>query len=274
LAGSYPGILKDEVVGEEAQKLFDDAQAMLQRIIDKKLIKAKAVAGLIPANSVGEDIEVYNDESRSGIKLVVHTLRQQTEKPPGRPNIALADFIAPKTTGLKDYIGAFVLTAGIGVDDMVAEYEKAHDDYNAIMVKALADRLAEAFAERLHELVRKEYWSYIPEEKLTNQDLIKEQYRGIRPAPGYPACPDHTEKEGLFGLLDATRHTGVKLTESYAMFPTAAVSGYYFSHPEAKYFAVGKINIDQVDDYAARKSLDKPTAESWLAPNLGYSVDS
>ena len=274
LAGSYPRILKDEVVGEEAQKLFDDAQAMLQRIIDKKLIRAKAVAGLFPANSVGDDIEVYTDESRSGIKLVIHTLRQQTEKPPGRPNIALADFIAPKTTGLKDYIGAFVVTAGIGVDDMVAEYEKVHDDYNAIMVKALADRLAEAFAERLHELVRKKYWSYIPEEKLANQDLIKEQYRGIRPAPGYPACPDHTEKEGLFGLLDATRHTGVELTESFAMFPTAAVSGYYFSHPEAKYFAVGKINVDQVDDYAARKSLDKPAAESWLAPNLGYSVDS
>ena len=274
LAGSYPRILKDEVVGEEAQKLFDDAQAMLQRIIDKKLIRAKAVAGLFPANSVGDDIEVYVDESRSDIKLVIHTLRQQTEKPPGRPNIALADFIAPKMTGLKDYIGAFVVTAGIGVDDMVAEYEKAHDDYNAIIVKALADRLAEAFAERLHELVRKKYWSYIPEEKLANQDLIKEQYRGIRPAPGYPACPDHTEKEGLFGLLDATRHTGVELTESFAMFPTAAVSGYYFSHPEAKYFAVGKINVDQVDDYAARKSLDKPAAESWLAPNLGYSVDS
>lgn len=273
LAGSYPKILKDEIVGKEAQQLFDDAQAMLKRIVDDKLLSAKAVFGLFPANSIGDDIEVYTDESRTKVRLVIHTLRQQTEKPPGRPNIALADMVAPKETGLKDYMGAFVVTAGEGVDELVAEYEKEHDDYNAIMVKALADRLAEAFAECLHEKVRKQNWGYHPQENLSNLSLIKEEYKGIRPAPGYPACPDHTEKRGLFDLLDATKSTGVTLTESFAMFPTAAVSGYYFAHPDSRYFAVGKINRDQVEDYARRKSISSEEAESWLAPNLGYSTD-
>ncbi len=272
LAGSYPKILTDSVVGKEAQSLFDDAQLMLNRIIDEKLLQAQGVFGLFPANSVGDDIEVYTDESRSSVKLLIHTLRQQTEKPPGRPNIALADFIAPKQSGRKDYIGAFLVTAGLGVDELVSEYEKNHDDYNAILVKALADRLAEAFAERLHELVRREEWAYAQKEALSNTDLIKESYCGIRPAPGYPACPDHTEKQGLFSLIEATRHTQVGLTESFAMFPTAAVSGYYFSHPDAKYFAVGKINRDQVEDYAQRKSISITDAEKWLAPNLGYSI--
>ncbi|NOX42789.1 MAG: methionine synthase [Gammaproteobacteria bacterium] len=273
LAGSYPKILKDDVVGNEAQKLFDDAQILLKRIVDEKLLKADGVVGLFPANSVGDDIEIYADESRASAMHVIHTLRQQTVKPPGRPNIALADFVAPKASGHKDYIGAFLVTTGGGVDEMVAGYEEKHDDYNAILVKALADRLAEAFAERLHETVRKDMWAYSQQEALSNTDLIKESYNGIRPAPGYPACPDHTEKEGLFNLTDATKHTGVHLTESFAMYPTAAVSGFYFSHPDAKYFAVGKINRDQVKDYAQRKSIAVTFAEQWLAPNLGYSVD-
>ncbi len=273
LAGSYPKILTDRVVGKEAQSLFDDAQLMLKKIIDEKLFRAEGVFGLFPANSIGDDIEVYTDEKRSSVKLVIHTLRQQTEKPPGRPNIALADFVAPKRSGRKDYVGAFLVTTGLGVDELVSGYEKNHDDYSAILAKALADRLAEAFAERLHELVRKEAWAYSQKEALSNSELIKEGYLGIRPAPGYPACPDHTEKQGLFSLIEATRHTQVRLTESFAMFPTAAVSGYYFSHPDAKYFAVGKINRDQVEDYAQRKSISITDAETWLAPNLGYSID-
>ncbi len=271
LHGHYPAILSDEKVGTEATRLFKDAKRMLAHIISDKLLTAKAVIGLFPANSFNDDdIEVYTDDSRAHVLMTLHTLRQQDEKPPGRPNRALADFIAPKSTGLKDYIGAFVVTAGIGVDELVAAYQKEHDDYSAIMVKALADRLAEAFAERLHERVRKEFWGYAANETLSNEDLIKENYHGIRPAPGYPACPDHTEKELLFKLVDATRNSGVSLTENFAMWPAAAVSGFYFSHPESQYFAVGKITRDQLEDYARRKISDVATMERWLSPNLGY----
>jgi 5-methyltetrahydrofolate--homocysteine methyltransferase len=274
LHGKYPDILQDDIIGKEASKLFKDAKAMLQRIVDENLISAQGVIGLFPANSVNDDdIEVYTDESRAEVLTVIHTLRQQTEKPPGRPNLALADYVAPKQSGVEDYIGGFAVTAGIGLDEIVAEYEKNHDDYDAIMMKALADRLAEAFAERMHERVRKEFWAYAKDEELDNNALIKEAYQGIRPAPGYPACPEHTEKGILFELLHAPDNAGIILTESYAMLPAAAVSGYYFSHPQAKYFAVGKINKDQVEDYARRKGLSVETAERWLAPNLGYTPD-
>jgi 5-methyltetrahydrofolate--homocysteine methyltransferase len=270
LVGSYPKILDDEVVGEQARKVFEDAQAMLKRIVDERWLKASAVYGLFPANAVGDDIEVYADEGRDGVLTVLHHLRQQTEKPDGRPNQSLADFIAPKDTGLHDYIGAFAVTAGIGIDEHIARFHAEHDDYGAIMLKALADRLAEAFAEHLHERVRKEFWGYAADEKLDNEALIKEQYQGIRPAPGYPACPDHTEKWLLWSLLDVQRRTGIELTDSLAMVPTAAVSGWYMAHPQSKYFNVGKIYRDQVEDYARRKGLELREAERWLAPNLGY----
>ncbi|MEW6332380.1 MAG: vitamin B12 dependent-methionine synthase activation domain-containing protein, partial [Pseudomonadota bacterium] len=222
------------------------------------------------ANSVNDDdIEVYRDDSRREILLTLHTLRQQDEKPPGRPNRALADFVAPKDSGRKDYIGGFAV--GIhGAEELAKQHEKNHDDYSAIMVKALADRLAEAFAERLHERVRREFWGHAAGEKLDNESLIREEYQGIRPAPGYPACPDHTEKDLLFKLIEATKHSGVKLTESFAMWPAAAVSGFYFSHPDSTYFAVGHLGKDQVEDYARRKSMDLATLERWLSPNLGY----
>ncbi len=271
LAGSFPGILRDAVVGEEARKLFDDANAMLGRIIDAKWLRARAVIGLFPANRVGDDdIAVYSDESRGEVQLILHHLRQQTARPPGRPNQCLADFVAPEQRGLADHIGAFAVTAGIGIDEKIAEFEAAHDDYHAILLKALADRLAEALAERLHERVRKEYWGYAADEVLGGEALIKEAYQGIRPAPGYPACPDHTEKDLLWDLLKVEENAGIVLTESKAMVPTAAVSGFYFSHPQARYFAVGKINRDQVQDYARRKRMSVEEAERWLAPNLGY----
>ena len=271
LRGSYPKILQDENIGKEAAKLFQDAQVMLKQIIEQKLLTAKGVIGLFPANSINsDDIEVYADDSRTEVIAVIHTLRQQTEKPPGRPNLALADFVAPKDSNRKDYIGLFAVTTGVGIDAVVEKYEKEHDDYNAIMVKALADRFAEAFAEHMHERVRKEFWGYAREENLSNDALIHEEYQGIRPAPGYPACPEHTEKGVLFDLIKAPANASITLTESYAMVPTAAVSGYYFSHPEAKYFAVGKINKDQVEDYAKRKNMTLAEAERWLAPNLGY----
>jgi len=273
LAGSYPAILDDKVVGQEARKLFTDAQAMLKRIVDEKWLIARGVAGIYPANSVGDDIEVYADESRSRTLQVFHSLRQQTEKPPGRPNLALADFVAPKESGRVDYMGAFAVTAGVGIDEVVARFEREHDDYSSIMVKALADRLAEAFAECLHERVRKDLWGYAPEEHLDNAALIREEYQGIRPAPGYPACPDHTEKPLLFDLLDAGRYTSMRLTESMAMLPTAAVCGWYFSLPQAQYFAVGKLNRDQIDDYARRKGMSVAEVERWLGPNLGYDAD-
>jgi 5-methyltetrahydrofolate--homocysteine methyltransferase len=219
-------------------------------------------------------VEIYADDQRREVQAVIHTLRQQSQKPEGRANLALADFVAPKATGLPDYVGAFVVTTGLGADALVAQYEAQHDDYSAIMVKALADRLAEAFAERLHERVRKELWGYAPHEALNNTALIKEAYQGIRPAPGYPACPDHTEKGTLFQLLDASERVGVRLTESFAMTPAAAVSGFYFAHPEAEYFGVGKVEPDQVEDYARRKGVEVRFMEKWLGPNLAYDPDA
>jgi 5-methyltetrahydrofolate--homocysteine methyltransferase len=269
LAGSYPGILEDPVVGEAARGVFAEGEAMLRKIIAAKSFKANAVLGLYPAASVGDDIEIYRDESRTEVAMVWHCLRQQAEKASDRANLCLADFVAPKGSGVPDYIGAFAVTTGIGVDDAVRACEARHDDYGAIMHKALADRLAEAFTELLHERVRKEYWGYAAEEKLTSSELIAERYRGIRPAPGYPACPDHTEKGPLFDLLRATE-AGITLTESYAMLPAASVSGFYLSHPEARYFAVDKIGEDQAADYARRKALALEQTERWLAPNLAY----
>jgi 5-methyltetrahydrofolate--homocysteine methyltransferase len=276
LAGRYPKILDDKVVGVEARKLFADAQAMLKKIVAEKWLTANAVFGLFPANSVdvdglqGDDIEIYTDESRRRVAMTWHNLRQQTKKPADIPNYCLADFIAPKDAGVQDYIGAFAVTAGIGIDARVAEFERQNDDYNAILLKSLADRLAEAFAEHLHLRVRREFWGYAPDEALSNDELIAEKYRGIRPAPGYPACPEHSEKGPLFKLLQAPQNAGITITESYAMLPTAAVSGFYFSHPKASYFATGKIAMDQVADYAQRKDMTLEEAERWLAPVLSY----
>jgi len=270
LAGHYPAILEDPVVGPAARSLFDDARALLERIVRERLLTARGIFGLFPAAAVGDDIELYPPGSRSEPIATIHTLRQQMAKPPGRPNLALADYVAPREAGLSDHVGAFAVTAGVGLDALVAEFEAAHDDYSAILAKALADRLAEAFAERLHERVRREFWGYAGGEALENADLIREAYQGIRPAPGYPACPDHTEKGTLFDLLDVERRVGISLTESFAMTPTAAVSGYYFWHPEARYFGVGKIDRDQVEDYAKRKGMTVEDTERWLAPNLSY----
>jgi 5-methyltetrahydrofolate--homocysteine methyltransferase len=270
LHGAYPRILEDSVIGEAARNLFDDARGLLDRILDSGRIKANGVIGFWPANAIGDDIALYTDESRGAIAATVHTLRQQGKKSGDRPNFALADFVAPADSGIADYFGGFAVSAGFGADEWAAEFEAAHDDYNAIMVKALADRLAEAFAERLHERVRKDIWGFAAEEDLDNVALVDEQYQGIRPAPGYPACPDHTEKKTLFDLLEAESRSGIELTESFAMHPGAAVAGWYFWHPEARYFGVGKINRDQVEDYAARKGMTMAEAERWLAPNLGY----
>jgi 5-methyltetrahydrofolate--homocysteine methyltransferase len=271
LAGRYPAILDDPVVGTQARALLADARALLTRIVRERLVTAKGVIGLFPANTMhDDDIEVYANESRCEVLSVLHGLRQQFEKPPGRPNLCLADFVAPQQTGLADYVGTFAVTAGHGLEELCTHFERQHDDYNSIMAKALADRLAEAFAERLHERVRREFWGYAPEEALSHAELIREQYRGIRPAPGYPACPDHTEKQGLFTLLDATSHTGIRLTESYAMWPASSVSGWYLSHPEAAYFGVGRLNRDQVADYARRKGMELRVMERWLSSNLAY----
>lgn len=271
LIGTYPNILDDDTVGDTARGLLHDAERMLDRIIEEQWLSARGVFGLFPANSDGaETIHIYTDDTRMEIASDFHTIRQQIAKRSGQPNFALADFVAPADTGIQDYIGAFAVTAGIGIDEHVARFEASHDDYNSILLKALADRLAEAFAERLHERVRREFWGYAVDEAYDNDALIKEVYGGIRPAPGYPACPDHTEKEGLFALLDATNAAGIKLTESYAMLPTAAVSGYYISHPDSRYFGTGKIAKDQVEDYAERKGMDVATVERWLAPVLGY----
>ncbi len=306
LHGKYPAIFEDAVVGQEARKLFDDANQLLQEIIDNKLLKAKAVVGFYPANSADDDVLLHDFEeqvrnipcerhgshqhieykisrvqSQTAVspvgeliydtKTVLHFLRQQNQKAPGLPNFCLADFIAPLESGREDYIGGFAVTAGIGIEALLENYERDHDDYNSIMVKALADRLAEAFAERMHERVRKEFWPYATGENLTNEQLIKEDYQGIRPAPGYPACPDHTEKGTLFKLLEADK-IDIELTESYAMYPASSVSGFYFSHPESKYFAVGKINKDQVHDYAQRKDMSVEDVERWLAPVLSYDA--
>jgi 5-methyltetrahydrofolate--homocysteine methyltransferase len=270
LAGHYPAILDDPKVGPAARSLFDDARALLDRIVRERLLTARGVFGLFPAASLGDDIEVYRAPDRRERIAVIHTLRQQMAKPPGRANLALADYVAPRERGVPDHVGAFAVTTGHGLDVLVAEFESRHDDYGAILAKALADRLAEAFAERLHERVRREFWGYAREEALDNADLIREAYQGIRPAPGYPACPDHTEKRALFDLLQVERSAGIALTESFAMIPAAAVSGYYFWHPEARYFGVGRIGRDQVEDYAARKGMAVEEMERWLAPNLSY----
>ena len=273
LHGKFPKILDDEVVGVEATKLYADAQTMLQQMIAENWVEARAVFGLFPANTVNDDdIEVYADESREKPLMTWHNLRQQMKKPEGRANLCLADFVAPRASGLKDYLGAFVVTTGIGEDERARAFEAAHDDYSAILFKSLCDRLAEAFAEHLHLRVRREFWGYAGEEALANDELIAEKYQGIRPAPGYPACPEHSEKAPLFEVLDATAAIGVELTENFAMWPGAAVSGFYLSHPDSQYFAVAKIERDQVEDYARRKGWDMATAERWLAPNLAYQV--
>jgi 5-methyltetrahydrofolate--homocysteine methyltransferase len=268
LNGRYPAILDDPVKGAAATTLYADARRLLERIVRDRSLRASAVVGFWPANTVGDDIELYTDDRRTGLAGTIHTLRQQMVKPPGRPNLALADFTAPRETGLVDHVGAFVVTAGHGLDELVAAFKADHDDYSAILASALADRLAEAFAERLHELVRRELWGYAPDESLSNDDIIEERYQGIRPAPGYPACPDHTEKGELFRLLEAEARIGVRLTESFAMYPGAAVSGYYFWHPAASYFGLGRIGRDQLDDYAHRKLMSAETMARWLAPNL------
>ncbi len=272
MKGRYPEIFEDDLKGEAALALFEDAKKLLWELINDKSLTAKAVIGLWPANSVGDDIEVYEDENRTKVIATLHTLRQQMERKRGsKPNLALADFIAPKDSGLKDYIGGFAVTTGIGEEALAMRYEKANDDYNKIMVKALADRLAESFAELMHKRVRREFWGYASDESLSNEELISEAYQGIRPAPGYPAQPDHTEKGTLFELLDAGNKAGIKLTESFAMWPGAAVSGLYFAHPESRYFGLGKIARDQVEDYAKRKGWTLAQAEKWLAPVLAYT---
>ncbi|HLP41538.1 MAG TPA: methionine synthase, partial [Fibrobacteria bacterium] len=270
LVGQYPRILEDKVVGEEAGRLFADAQKMLKSIVADKSLTAQAVFGLFPANSVGDDIEIYADESRKQVLATVCTLRQQLDKADGTPNVALADFVAPRESGVADYMGAFAVTAGVGLEKLLERFKKEHDDYSDIMAKAMADRLAEAFAEALHKKVRAEFWGYAEGESLGNEELIREKYRGIRPAPGYPACPDHTEKAKLFALLGVEAKTALRLTESYAMWPAAAVSGWYFGHPASRYFGVGKVGKDQVEDYAARKGMSLPEAEKWLSPILSY----
>ena len=268
LWGKYPQILEDATVGAAAREVFKNAKIMLAQVVREKWLVANGVVGFWPANSVGDSIEVYTDASRSGVAKTFHYLRQQNEKPAGNPNQSLADFVAPKSSGHADFIGAFAVTAGLGCEERAVAYAAANDDYNAIMIKALADRLAEAFAEHLHWQVRREYWGYAQDEALGNADMIAEKYTGIRPAPGYPACPEHSEKGPLFELLKATEDAGIQLTDSFAMWPTAAVSGFYFSHPQSQYFAVGKIDRDQLADYAQRKRWELAMAERWLAPNL------
>ncbi|MDA0996746.1 MAG: methionine synthase [Proteobacteria bacterium] len=271
LAGTYPRILEDKKVGAAARELKADADAMLQRIVGEKWLEARAVIGFFPANAVGDDVEIYRDETRKDVITTLHFLRQQMPKSEGRANMCLADFVAPKNSRIADWVGAFAVTGGIGTDARAKAFEAAGDDYSAIMVKALADRFAEAFAERMHQRVRREFWGYAADEKLTNEDLIGEKYQGIRPAPGYPACPDHTEKKALFELLDANRNAGMELTESFAMLPAASVSGFYLAHPESAYFGIGRIGKDQVEAYAARKQMPIDDVERWLAPNLGYN---
>ncbi len=273
--GKFPDILTDPIVGEQASNLYADARRMLKQIIRERWLTARAVVGLFPANSVDDDdVEIYTDESRTQVLERLHFLRQQKGKPAGQSHDCLADFIAPKASGRRDYIGAFAVTAGLGIEEHIERFLRAHDDYSSIVLKALADRLAEAFAERMHERVRREFWGYAPEERFTNDQLIKEEYRGIRPAPGYPACPDHTEKAALWRLLKPDTNAQIQLTESFAMYPTAAVSGWYFAHPGSRYFAVGKIDLDQVQNYAARKKISLEEAQRWLLPNLGYDADS
>jgi 5-methyltetrahydrofolate--homocysteine methyltransferase len=270
LKGKYPDIFNNKDYGKEAKKIFDDADRLLDEIISKKLLTANAVVGLFPANSVDDDIEIYSDESRKGILATLHTIRQQSVKSNGIPNIALADFISPRDTELVDYIGMFAVTAGIGIEKLVQKFEADHDDYNSIMTKAVADRLAEAFTELLHLKVRSEYWGYACNEELSAEELIEEKYDGIRPAPGYPAQPDHTEKLSIWQLLDIEKNSSIRLTESLAMYPAASVCGLYFANQNAKYFTVGKISKDQVEDYRRRKGISRSEAEKWLGPILNY----
>jgi 5-methyltetrahydrofolate--homocysteine methyltransferase len=275
MKASYPRILDDPEKGAEARKLFEDAQSLLDRIVAEGWLRARAVVGFFPANSLPNDsVEVYTDESRDEVLSTLHFLRQQKAKSSGRPHRSLADFVAPKATGLEDHVGLFAVTAGLGAEETARRFEEEHDDYNAIMVKALADRLAEAFAERLHQRVRKELWGYAADEKLENDALIREEYSGIRPAPGYPACPEHTEKRTLWELLEVEENAGITLTESCAMSPPSAVSGYYFSHPDSTYFGVAEVGRDQASDYARRKGMSLEEAERWLAPNLGYDPEA
>jgi 5-methyltetrahydrofolate--homocysteine methyltransferase len=266
LAGKYPAILEDAVVGAQARELYADAREMLERIVAEQWLEARAAVGIWPANSLGDDIALYADEQRGQVLAQLHHLRQQSERPQSQPNLSLADYVAP--AGVADYVGGFCVTTGHGVDERAAAYEAAHDDYNSILLKALADRLAEALAEYMHRRVRRELWGYAQDESLDNEALIRERYRGIRPAPGYPACPDHTEKATLFELLDAPGRCGVTLSSSYAMSPAASVSGWYFSHPQARYFNVGKIGSDQLDDLAHRKGMGREELARWLAPVL------
>ncbi|MCA1789130.1 MAG: methionine synthase, partial [Thioalkalivibrio sp.] len=267
--GKYPDLFDDETVGEHARSLFDDAIEMLDRIEREELLEARAVVGLFPASAVGDDIQVFCDEGRGDVRTTLHGLRQQFAKD-GRENYCLSDFVAPSDSGLEDWVGGFAVTTGLGAKDVADAFALENDDYSAIMVKSLADRLAEALAERMHAIVRRELWGYAPDEELGNDGLISEAYQGIRPAPGYPACPDHTEKRTLFDLLDVEKRIGVELTESFAMSPAASVSGWYFSHPSSSYFGIGRIGRDQVDDYATRKGWSIEEAEQWLAPSLGY----
>ncbi|MFW5724770.1 MAG: vitamin B12 dependent-methionine synthase activation domain-containing protein, partial [Halochromatium sp.] len=276
LAGKYPAILTDEIVGKEAQQLFDDALPFLERVVEERWLKARCVCGFFPANRVGDDdIAIYSDETRSEVTATLHMLRQQMQRTAGKgqPNVSLADYVAPADSHKRDWVGAFAVTAGVGIDEHLERFEADHDDYSAIMLKALADRLAEAFAERLHQLVRTQLWGYKPGEQLDNDALIAEKYEGIRPAPGYAACPDHTEKGTLWELLKPDQRIGLTLTESFAMLPTAAVSGWYFAHPQSRYFGTGKIMKDQVEDYAQRKGWTLEQAERWLAPVLGYDPE-
>jgi len=272
LTGKFPAILNDAKYGQAARSLYADAQAMLDRLIAGNSLRASTAFGIWPANADGDDILLFVDERRTDSIAVLHTLRQQLIRREGRANMALADFIAPRTSGIADYVGAFMVTAGLGAEEIGEQFKEAGDDYSAIMVKALADRLAEAFAERLHQRVRKQFWGYAVEETASANDLIAERYCGIRPAPGYPAQPDHSEKAALFALLDPQGRTGMTLTESFAIWPPASVCGLYFSHPESHYFGVGRIERDQVADYAARKGWSVPEAEKWLAPVLNYDA--
>ena len=273
LKGKYPRIFDDPEVGAEAKKLYDDANRLLDQIIEEKWLTAHGIHGLYPANSVGDDIEIYTDDTRTEVRTVLHHLRQQAKKTRGNPNRSLSDFVAPKDSGVEDYLGTFAVTAGHGIEKVIERFEKSHDDYNIIMMKALADRLAEAFAELLHRRLRREKWGYDSGEELDNEALIREKYRGIRPAPGYPACPDHTEKSIMWDLMNVEEETGIELTESLAMYPAASVCGQYFAHPEASYYNVGKIGRDQVEDYARRKGMTVEEVEKWLAPNLNYDPD-
>jgi 5-methyltetrahydrofolate--homocysteine methyltransferase len=273
MKGRFPDILNNPTSGETARKLYDDAQEMLDRVIEEKWLTANGVIGFFPANAVGDDIEVYRDEDRTEVLTTLFNLRQQGQHREGVPNRSLGDFVAPKETGLADHVGAFAVTAGLGSQDKIMQFKEDLDDYSAILLESLADRLAEAFAERLHQRVRTDLWGHVPEEQLANEDLIAEKYTGIRPAPGYPACPEHTEKSTLWELLDVEKTTGIELTESMAMWPGASVSGWYFSHPQAQYFVVGRLARDQVASYAERKGWTLKEAERWLSSNLGYDPE-